>query len=189
MVKIEHTARYNGGVDMDTQHPWPDDTFVQGGARGVVFVAGGPNYETAFVEAFPANTFLRGEGATIGEAETAAWGKYQRILACPTMVGPYTNPVTGEEGVMVGPLHGDRDNDWDRRGYTNGSAFCPHCGTWFPRVVDPLPPDPDAPKSGIEQLADAVIAASPERQRAAVRAGLDDDPAGFVAAITGEERP
>ncbi len=98
------------------RHPWPEDCLIQGGSRGVVFREGSP-YRTAFVEAFP-GTFLRGEGATITEAEDACWAKYERLAACP------------------------HDQGFDRRHYVNGSGFCRRCGTWFPDRVtgfDALP--------------------------------------------------
>jgi hypothetical protein len=99
------------------RHPWPEDCFVQGGGRGVVF-AEGKTYRTAFVEAFPAGTFLRGEGATIAEAEDACWAQYERLSGCP------------------------HDQGFDRRDYVNGSGFCRRCGTWFGAAAtgfDPLP--------------------------------------------------
>lgn len=45
---------------------------------------GGESRRTAFVEFFPAaGGFLRGEGATVAEAEQACWASYQRLLCCP----------------------------------------------------------------------------------------------------------
>jgi hypothetical protein len=99
------------------RHPWPDGCHVQGGTAGVVFAAGG-TYRTAFVEAFPAGTFLRGEGATVADAEDACWAKYQALAGCP------------------------HDQGFDRRDYVNGCGFCRRCGTWFSQEVtgfDPLP--------------------------------------------------
>lgn len=86
-----------------TTHDWPEDMFIQGGAHGVVGVRStGKSYTTAFVEAFP-DTFIRGEGATITEAEDNAWKKYQRQLACSV-------------------------HEYEARGYTNGLGICKKCG-------------------------------------------------------------
>jgi protein gp37 len=106
---------------MTSRYVWPDSTkLLQGGRRGVVMAKDGRAYRTAFVEAFTQGTFLRGEGATITEAETAVRGRYLRITGCPTF-----------------PDHGP----FDRGSYTNGSGFCVGCGTWFPRVLPEIPDD------------------------------------------------
>lgn len=112
---------------------WPADTFVQGGARGVVFSKDGP-YRTAFVEAFPAGTFLRGQGATIEEAEQVCFTQWEQLAKCPAHPG-----------------HGP----WDRRDYTNGSAFCQGCGSWFgPNMtgLSELPPPVDRERGVAERL-------------------------------------
>lgn len=79
--------------------PWPEGTFVQGGDFSY-------NHEkkVAFVEAFPEGLYLRGEGATIREAEDKTWTKYQKWLDCP-------------------------GHEWETRDYKNGYGFCKHCGT------------------------------------------------------------
>ena len=59
---------------------WPDGTFIQGGARGVVLGGKDGPYRTAFVEAFPADTFLRGEGPTIEYAVAALGVKH--VIVC-----------------------------------------------------------------------------------------------------------
>jgi hypothetical protein len=110
---------------------WPIECFCQCGGSGIVIGTGGPSIEealtdpekgeavvktalgtgkvphrrTAFFEAFPRNpkTFLRGEGASIEEAEQDCWNKYQKILAC-------TN------------------HEFERRDRTDGYCFCKHCG-------------------------------------------------------------
>lgn len=89
------------------QYPWPDDCFVQCGDEGIVF---SPEKirKTAFFEAFPQNTFLRGEGATVAEAEKSCWRQYQKITACSL---DHANP-----------------DNFDARGYTNGYGFCKGCG-------------------------------------------------------------
>lgn len=113
---------------------WPEGTFIQGGARGVVFGGKDGPYRTAFVEAFPDDTFLRGEGPTIADAEQACWVKYEALRACPTFPG-----------------HGP----WDRRHFRNGSAFCGSCGGWFPDRVTglaELPPAEDQAPHLLERL-------------------------------------
>lgn len=96
-------------TDVHARHPWPDDCKVQGGANGVVFTRDPdrPSYRTAFVEAFPVEprTFVRGEGATVEEAEDDAWAKLSAILGCPT-----------------------GHADFETRGYRNGLGFCTACG-------------------------------------------------------------
>lgn len=126
-MKIRHTG-------LDAQHPWPEDIYIQGGKNGLVF-SRQENYRTAFVEVFPEDppTFVRGEGATVAEAEDQAWASYQRLLSCPG--------------------HGD----WDRRNYRNGAALCGRCGTWYPGVLPPLPADPNAPTPLIEQVLGALL--------------------------------
>jgi hypothetical protein len=118
-------------TDHDAQHPWPEDTFLQGGARGVVLSSTG-NYRTAFVEAFPTRprTFIRGEGATVPEAENEAWARWQTITSCPAH-----------------PDHGP----FEARGYTNGSGFCARCGSWFSRVLPEQPTPPDRQPSRLER--------------------------------------
>jgi hypothetical protein len=100
------------------QHPWPEECFVQGGSNGIV-LAGKDTYTTAFVEAFPDETFLRGEGKTIAEAEDKCWTQYQKLVSCEH--GPF-----------------------EARGYKNGCGFCVKCGTWFPHEICQLPIDYDA---------------------------------------------
>lgn len=79
MTKIIQT---NSNKDYQLQYDWKD-IFVQCNDSGIVISKKEP-YETAFFEAFPRNpdTFIRGEGSTIEEAETAAWNKYQKTLVC-----------------------------------------------------------------------------------------------------------
>lgn len=111
MTLIAHT-------DVEARHPWPEDMFIQGGKRGVVFVRGtSDTYWTAFVEAFPGGTFIRGQGATVEEAEDAAWAKYQTFLNCDGTGQPH------------GPF--------EARHYENGSGFCTRCGAWMSGVCEP----------------------------------------------------
>jgi hypothetical protein len=62
-------------------------TFIQCGGQGLVLSASKGGYRTAFFEAFPNidgyDTFIRGEGETIREAEINAFKKYQVYLSCP----------------------------------------------------------------------------------------------------------
>lgn len=118
--------RMIANTGIEARHPWPEEVDVQGGSGGVVFSPQG-NYRTAFVEAFPEGTFLRGEGPTLAEAEDACWEKYQRHVSCEH--GPF-----------------------ERRQYRNGAGFCTKCGTWMSRVFDPLPEDPDRKPSLAERL-------------------------------------
>jgi hypothetical protein len=114
-----------------TRHPWPEGMFIQGGKSGVVLVRDGENYRTAFVEAFPRGTFLRGEGPTVADAEDKCWEKYQHIANCPAQ-----------------PEHGP----FERRKYRNGSGFCTQCGSWFSAVLPPLPEDPSREPGPLEKL-------------------------------------
>lgn len=100
--------------------PWPDDCFVQCGDGGIVFVENAvpdeePIYETAFFEAFPRNpnTFIRGEGATIEEAEASAWNKFEKYCACP-------------------------GHEFERRNYKNGAGFCKHCNMFGSKAFEPI---------------------------------------------------
>ncbi|THA72452.1 hypothetical protein E6R60_26330 [Streptomyces sp. A0642] len=115
----------------EAQHDWPDDVFIQGGTHGVAF--GGPDgaYQTAFFEAFPGDTFLRGEGKTIAEAEESCWGQYQRFIVCDG---------SGEHG------------PYERREYRNGAGFCTKCGTWMSNVFEPLPEQPRRRPSLLNRL-------------------------------------
>ena len=63
------------------------------------------HYRTAFFEAAPKSpdTFIRGEGTTIEDAEKDAWDQWQRVRGCP-------------------------GHEYETRGYTNGAGFCRHCG-------------------------------------------------------------
>jgi hypothetical protein len=113
------------------QHPWPESVYVQGGDHGVVFSRDRDPYQTAFVEAFPGDTFLRGEGATIAEAEDKCWKQFLRWRDC--------------DGSGQG--HGP----YERRQYRNGAGFCTRCGIWMNRVFPELPEDPERPKNLLEK--------------------------------------
>ena len=102
-------------TEVEARHPWPQDCLVQGGGSGVVFVKEDNacrTYRTAFVEAFPDDTFIRGEGPTIQEAEDACWVKYEQRMNCP-------------------------GHEWEPRDYKNGAGFCIHCRTFGSKVFTP----------------------------------------------------
>jgi hypothetical protein len=137
MPRIASTT-FNGPYSC--QYDWPEDCRVQAGGKGMVFrkgtlrdilektIADSPTlqtitngmYTTAFFEAFPRNpnTFIRGEGPTMVDAEKKAWDKYQRILQCSLD-------------------HTDLSN-FDRKGYKNGAAFCKECNLFLGECFEPL---------------------------------------------------
>lgn len=116
---MTRTMRVNNWLGSDGEYelrnPWPADCFVQGGRNGVVIARKGPGYKTAYFEAFP-DTFIRGEGETLEEAEDAAWRFYQRHLACP------------EHDIKPHPP------GKPERAYTNGAGFCQRCGMFQSNV-------------------------------------------------------
>ena len=96
------------GSSVEAIHPWPEGTFLQGGTKGLVISSDG-NYRTAFVEVGADNSFFRGEGATLEEAEHAAWNKYTAAQACA-------------------------HHEFEPRGYRNGAGFCKHCNKFAGNV-------------------------------------------------------
>ncbi len=138
-------ARNSRGGDYQCQNEWPEDCFVQCGGNGIVITyhkiedvltdpekaaeafigatSGNeatqklPFYRTAFFEAFPRNpnTFIRGEGKTVEEAENECWKTYQAYFECD-------HP------------------SFEPRDYENGSGFCTKCGLWFSGVIKPIHP-------------------------------------------------
>lgn len=110
---------------------WPDDCMVQWGDSGVVLREAdkGGSYRTAFFEAFPRNpnTFIRGEGATVGDAEASAFAKFQKYQACD-------------------------GHEFERRGYTNGAGFCKHCGFFGSKAFEPIPEDPNRQAGPLEKF-------------------------------------
>lgn len=117
MVKIKVSPFGQSSTDqpyepyVDSLYPWPEDCFVQAGKKGLVVsrTPGKESYRTAFVEAFPNETFIRGEGETLAEAELNAWNKYQTYEKCPK-------------------------HEYEARGYTNGAGFCKHCNRFKGKV-------------------------------------------------------
>ncbi|WP_159953149.1 hypothetical protein [Rhizobium sp. 18065] len=91
--------------DYQPRHDWTGDTLVQWGASGIVL--GKNPYSTAFFEAFPdeklstAGGFIRGEGATIEEAEDNAYAKFVKQNGCNHL--------------------------WGRETYRNSGQLCRHC--------------------------------------------------------------
>ncbi len=115
----------------ECRHEWPPRTGLQCGDNGIVLEKGEMEQaildpekaveviaevvgikrtarRTAYFEAFPRqpSTFIRGEGATIEEAEDDCWAQYQRYLNCP-----------GRDG-----------HEFEARSYKNGLGFCKWCG-------------------------------------------------------------
>lgn len=73
------------------------------------------HYRTAYFEAFPRDpdTFIRGEGKTLEEAEDKAWAKFERQSACP-------------------------GHTFERQGYRNGAGICSQCKLFRSAVFEPL---------------------------------------------------
>lgn len=101
-----------GALLLELHHDW--GCFCQAGDKGIVFTKKG-SYRTAFFEAFPRdpNTFIRGEGKDIIEAENDAWQQFEKIMAC-------------------------KQHEFERRGYRNGAGFCKHCDLFLSRAFEPL---------------------------------------------------
>lgn len=109
-------AQHLEGHSWSPAKPWPEKTMVQWGSKGVVLRQQN-SYTTAFFEAFPdniqkASSFIRGEGATLEEAEEDAFSKFQRNVSCHHKIG--------------------------RRGYTNGGGLCIKCGAFFSKAFHPI---------------------------------------------------
>jgi hypothetical protein len=105
-------ARNSFGKPHQCKFEWPEDCFVQCGESGLVLDKKG-SYTTAFFEAFPKSPscFLRGEGASIEEAEENCWNRYQRVISC--------------------------DHEMERRDRTDGYGYCKHC-SYSSMVFEPL---------------------------------------------------
>jgi len=80
---------------------WPDDCMVQWG-HGIVSAV-------PFFEAFPPGTFIRGEGASIAEAEAKAFAQYESEFQCHHVWGRH---------------HARRGT------YLNGAGWCRKCGAF-----------------------------------------------------------
>jgi hypothetical protein len=87
---------------IDSNYPWPPFHLLQGGEDGIVIVANGKNYKTAFVEILVDHSLIRGEGKTLAEAELSCWNKYLNFITC--------NP-----------------HNWEAKHYVNGTGVCSKC--------------------------------------------------------------
>lgn len=107
-------ARRSFGEDYECKKDWDDDCFCQCGGKGLVVSNEGDSYTTAFFEVFNKNpdTFIRGEGNTVEEAEENAWNKLQIYKDC-------------------------KGHEFERRGYTNRAGFCKHCGLFVSKYFKP----------------------------------------------------
>lgn len=85
---------------------------VQGGTQGLVVNRSGPSYRTAFIECFPEGSFIRGEGATLEDADKSCFSQLSAYLTC-------TN------------------HEWEPRGYRNGGGICARCGQFGSGVFTP----------------------------------------------------
>jgi hypothetical protein len=130
-MKTARTGLFGMGEPYVCKFPWPEDCFVQSGGDGIIVPKGSmeaslvtgvlpkPIRRTAFFEAFPRkpDTFIRGEGQTIEEAETKAWAKFLIFRQCSAD-------------------HNDPEN-FEKRGYTNGGGFCKTCGMFKCKCFEP----------------------------------------------------
>ncbi len=96
---------------------WPENCYVQWGGNGVVISTKDPagSYTTAFFEAMPKDprTFIRGEGASVKEAEANAYDKFTRATKCD-------------------------GHEFERRKYRNGAGFCKHCDMFCSNAFEPI---------------------------------------------------
>lgn len=113
-MQIKLSPLSNAGSHVEAKHDWPSSVvLLQGGTNGIVFDRkSGTSYRTAFVEAFVDDSFYRGEGTTVEEAETSCWDKYVKTVACP-------------------------GHEWESRGYKNGAGFCKHCNKFESKRFTP----------------------------------------------------
>ncbi|HLS01487.1 MAG TPA: hypothetical protein VK054_05825, partial [Beutenbergiaceae bacterium] len=95
------------------RRPWPEGAHLSGGSSGLVLsrLPGVESYTTAFFEYSGEETFIRGEGDTIREAEDAAWQQRQAQVTCP-------------------------QHEYETRGYRSGAGFCQHCNRFESGVFD-----------------------------------------------------
>lgn len=96
------------------KYAWGEDCFLQCGENALE-INGATSRRTAFFEAFPRvlDTFIRGEGETLEDAEEQAWISYSLIKACP------------KHEMVRGP-------------YTNGAGYCIHCKMFQSSAFVPL---------------------------------------------------
>ena len=112
---------------------WPEDCRVQWGDCGLVLrkKGNGGDYLTAFFEAFP-DTFIRGEGETVEQAEKDAYSQFVKFSVCSA-------------------------HEFERWHYTNGGGVCKHCGMFKGRVFEPIPSDPNAPKGELQKMLELLM--------------------------------
>jgi hypothetical protein len=95
---------------------WGDDVEIQWGDHGITIHRQEKTVTPvhAFFEAFPRNpnTFLRGEGESLEEAEKKCFAWYSKMMNCGT-------------------------HEWDRRDRTDGYAYCRKCQIGA-TILDPL---------------------------------------------------
>ncbi|EOU1990218.1 hypothetical protein [Clostridium perfringens] len=110
---MNRVVKDNEGVDYRLVHEWKNWT-IHCSNTGIVFNSKGDCYETAFFEVYPKDpdTFIRGQGKTINEAEEEAWKQYEKIINC-------------------------HKHEFERRGYENGLGFCKHCGLLKSKAFKP----------------------------------------------------
>lgn len=118
--RLAPTSSFDSESTYTCQHPWPDDCFVQCGGSGILFGEDGCK-DTCFFEAFPPDTFLRGDSDNnIQEAEDRCWKRYQKICDC---LLNHNDPAS-----------------FDAKGYDNGYGFCKGCGMGKSGMVPPHEP-------------------------------------------------
>lgn len=100
---------------------WPEDCMVQWGDNGMVLdnlekaltLGEKPNIVryTAFFEAFPTDpdTFIRGEGKSVSEAEMKAFKCFEKQKNC-------------------------QEHEFEKRGYKNGCGICRKCGLFMSSI-------------------------------------------------------
>ncbi|MCC3292887.1 hypothetical protein [Arthrobacter sp. zg-Y1110] len=122
-----------------------DETFESAHDYGSIYVQGGngvvigwrnsaPARRTAFVECFPEGAFIRGEGATVAEADEACWSKLRAYLDCPGHQW-----VAGKAHSPVGTCAICRTRRSDAFTAEETGSFCTACSepTFRPAVGDP----------------------------------------------------
>jgi len=96
---------------------WPEDCSAKYGAEFMEIDTKNlkDSFTTAYFEAFlkNPNTFVRGKGKTIEEAEKDAFAEYEKIINCP-------------------------GHEFERRDYTNGAGICKHCGMFNSKAFEPI---------------------------------------------------
>lgn len=88
--------------------PWPSGVDIQGSAL---------RSSRAFVEVSvpvgPHSTYMHVDGETVADAESRAFARFERYVAC-------------------------EEHDFERGSYRNGAATCSRCGMWSSAIFEPL---------------------------------------------------